>query len=305
MFRIIFLLDKSGKMFLSEVMKFFLRMTGAKIGKNTYISFSSRIVGKLSVGDDVRILERVKIKASEITIGSGCIISADCFFSGTSKIKIADLSYLGKKARIDLSRDVTIGRDVGFGENSIIWTHGYFPPADEGYPVTYAPVIIGDGAWVSTNIIVLPGVAIGDHVIVGAGSVVTKSVEANKVIAGNPAKVLKDVQDIKHNKNFVTVISEIIDTYRVEQLLTVDKGEDFICYDFNSLIIYITDGNEKLIKKADKPSIILGKHVSNNYFKKAEGFFWFNFDDRSQKRSNNKFVGVFVFFFNRHGLGFF
>jgi len=57
------------------------------------------------------------------------------------------------------------------------------------------PIIIGDDSWLGTNVIVLPGVHLGKGCIVGAGSVVTKSfVEENIIIAGNPAKIIRQYE---------------------------------------------------------------------------------------------------------------
>lgn len=53
------------------------------------------------------------------------------------------------------------------------------------------PIRIGSNCWIGTNAVVLPGVQLGDNVIVGAGSVVTKSFGADVIIAGNPAKIIK------------------------------------------------------------------------------------------------------------------
>jgi acetyltransferase-like isoleucine patch superfamily enzyme len=57
-------------------------------------------------------------------------------------------------------------------------------------------VIIGKGAFIGINSIILPGVKIGEGAVIGAGSVVTKDVPAFAVVGGNPARVIKDVRDI-------------------------------------------------------------------------------------------------------------
>lgn len=57
------------------------------------------------------------------------------------------------------------------------------------------PIVLGEKCWIGMNSVVLPGVILGDHTIVGAGSVVTKSFpEGNCVIAGNPAKIIKEIK---------------------------------------------------------------------------------------------------------------
>lgn len=55
------------------------------------------------------------------------------------------------------------------------------------------PITVGNNVWFGGNVVVLAGVTIGDGVVVGAGSVVTKNVPNNVVIAGNPAKIIKEI----------------------------------------------------------------------------------------------------------------
>ena len=64
-------------------------------------------------------------------------------------------------------------------------------PYENFNQVKAAPIILEDNVWLTMNIIVLPGVTIGKNSVIGAGSVVTKSIPANVLAAGNPAKVIK------------------------------------------------------------------------------------------------------------------
>ena len=54
------------------------------------------------------------------------------------------------------------------------------------------PVIIGNNTWIVGGVIILPGVTIGDNVVIGAGSIVTKDISSNKIAFGNPCKVVRD-----------------------------------------------------------------------------------------------------------------
>ena len=65
---------------------------------------------------------------------------------------------------------------------------------------TYAkPINIGNGCWIGANVVVLPGVTIGEGTVIGAGSVVTKNIPANVVAAGNPCRVIRRINHINSN----------------------------------------------------------------------------------------------------------
>ncbi|RJG03531.1 sugar O-acetyltransferase [Noviherbaspirillum sedimenti] len=90
---------------------------------------------------------------------------------------------------------VTIGDDVYFGPNVVISTAGH--PVD---PVTRTsglefvkPIAIGNKVWIGANVVIVPGVEIQENVTIGAGSVVTRSIPANCVAAGNPCRVLRQL----------------------------------------------------------------------------------------------------------------
>ena len=72
--------------------------------------------------------------------------------------------------------------------------HGINPESKINYecqPYSIKDVRIGDGTWIGQNAIILPGVSIGKKCVIGAGSVVTKSIPSYCIAVGNPAKVIK------------------------------------------------------------------------------------------------------------------
>lgn len=93
---------------------------------------------------------------------------------------------------------ITIGKNVHLTNNIIFITHDggtlLFRDLIPDLEIT-KPIIIGSNVYVGNNVIFLPGVKVGDNVIIGAGSVVTKNVPNNSVIAGVPARVIKTTDE--------------------------------------------------------------------------------------------------------------
>ena len=70
---------------------------------------------------------------------------------------------------------------------------------EQGYQYN-APIRIGRNCWLGANVSVMPGVTIGDNVVIGAGSVVTKDLPSNVIAVGNPCKILREVND--HDREY-------------------------------------------------------------------------------------------------------
>ena len=92
---------------------------------------------------------------------------------------------------------VTIGDYVMIGPNTLISTVGHplSPMGRREHLGVAKPVTIGDDVWIGGNVTILPGVSIGNNVIVAAGAVVTKDVPDNCVVGGVPAKVIKPLEN--------------------------------------------------------------------------------------------------------------
>lgn len=116
-------------------------------------------------------------------------------------VVIGDRCLIGRNSSIVGHLGIDIGPDVFFGPNVYVTdqNHGTHDPE---LPIgrQSAPeqrVAIGAGSWIGTNAVILPGVRIGERVIVGAGSVVTTDVPDGAVAVGAPARVLGDVRPMK------------------------------------------------------------------------------------------------------------
>lgn len=107
--------------------------------------------------------------------------------------------FIGNRTRIGIGSvligPVNIGDDVRLAQNIVITAlnHNYQditrPISEQG--VNTEQVYIGDETWIGANTVILPGVFIGKHCVVGAGSVVTRNVPSYSLVAGNPARIIK------------------------------------------------------------------------------------------------------------------
>ncbi|WP_394203717.1 sugar O-acetyltransferase [Shewanella waksmanii] len=90
---------------------------------------------------------------------------------------------------------VTIGDNCFIGPQVGIYTACHpIDPVERNKGVEYAkPITIGDNCWIGGHVTIMPGVSLGNNIVVGAGAVVTKNFADNVIIAGNPAKVIGQV----------------------------------------------------------------------------------------------------------------
>ena len=146
-----------------------------------------------------------RAKNSTISIGRGCRFMSKecgnliglnhrCMLStvDSAKLVIGDrCSFSGVALRC--FGDITLGDNVRVGANTTIISgdaHQDDPRAGKNKPIN-----IEDNVWIGSNVMILKGVTIGRNSVVGAGSIVTKSIPENVVAAGNPCKVIKSLNE--------------------------------------------------------------------------------------------------------------
>lgn len=141
--------------------------------------------------------------------GKSVNIEKGAFFGIGHEIEIGDYSGIGINCR--LHGPVKIGRNGMMGPEVVIISTSHrfdnldVPMAKQGYGPP-KQVVIGDDVWIGTRAIILSGVNVGNHSIIGAGSVVTKDVPDWAIAAGNPARVIRYRTDDKNSKTNADII---------------------------------------------------------------------------------------------------
>lgn len=131
-----------------------------------------------SVGDNVWI-------AKTFSCDNGKNIYIGDNFTGNFNLTILDV------------KEVYIGNDVMIGPNSTITTVGHplTPKGRREHLAQASEIRIGNDVWLGANVTVLPGVTIGNNVVIGAGAVVNRDIPDNSLAVGVPAKVIKEIDN--------------------------------------------------------------------------------------------------------------
>ena len=158
------------------------------IGKNSGF-------GDYGTGEDCTIVGK---KCIEIGNNSWFRSSAEVIVYSSLKatLKVGNNVQVGPRCRVTCAREVIVEDNVLIAPEVFITdhNHGMNPEIEEGYAkqdLVVKPVRIGDGTWIGQRACILPGVTIGRHCIIGAGSVCTRSIPDYSMAVGVPARIIK------------------------------------------------------------------------------------------------------------------
>lgn len=192
------------------------RLRGYQIGRHVRLAFGSVVIGKeVRIGDGTQIGFLSVIRAKRILLGrfvkvgattiidterieidDDAKINEQVFIGGLSGpdsfIKLGKRTIVMQMSFLNPCKPLIVGDDSGIGGHCLLFTHGSWLSQLEGYPVTFAPITIGKNVWLPWRVFIMPGVTIGDNVVIGANSLVSKDLPSNSLAAGSPAKVIRE-----------------------------------------------------------------------------------------------------------------
>ncbi len=272
----------------SFLKKLVYRMKGYKIGKGVKLSLGSVVIGNdVSIGEKtsigfftivrarkIQINRFVKIGAmsvidtEHISIDDDARINEQVYIGGTkspeSSITLGKRTIIMQMSYLNPTKPIVIGDDSGIGGHCLLFTHGSWNSQLEGYPVKFAPITIGKKVWLPWRVFVMPGVTIGDNVVIGADSMINKDLPANCLATGSPAKIIKEnfpapLNDVEKKKITDDVFAEFTDHLKYHEFNVKKESNG---NDFN---IFITKNSEQAyIHYSDSLSGINAQKNSNS-----------------------------------------
>ncbi len=186
----------SDKEFLKYASEGNLIVAGSEIHKKMH-SMSQRALRLTSkINNEYHAPEELRNLVSELIdkpLDDGFGLFPPFYTDCGQNITIGQRTFINMGCSFQDWGGITIGDDCLIGHNCTICTVNHSKDPDRRADMTCSPVNIGNKVWIGANVTILPGVSIGDRAIIAAGSVVTKNVSPGTVVAGVPAKTIKNI----------------------------------------------------------------------------------------------------------------
>jgi maltose O-acetyltransferase len=161
-----------------------------------------RLRGKARVPFSVRLRGRVQLSGcGEVVLGEGVslegtIVPIELVTYTSGRIEIGNRTFINYGSSIAARASVKIGSYCLLGHYTFVMDNNQHDVVRRTELPQSEPVIIEDHVWIGSKAVILPGVRIGSHAVIGAGSIVTKDVPPRCLAAGNPAHVLRHLTEL-------------------------------------------------------------------------------------------------------------
>ncbi|MDQ0906088.1 acetyltransferase-like isoleucine patch superfamily enzyme [Streptomyces canus] len=152
--------------------------------------------GDTGIGERCYVAESAAVFPDRLRLGDDSYIAAHAYVTG----ELDTGSHCTLNPFTTVRGNVVLGHGVRIGAHtSLLGFNHSMAPDRPVYrqPLTSRGIRVGDDVWIGSHVIVVDGVTIGDHCVIGAGAVVTRDLPAWSVAAGNPARVLRDRREVR------------------------------------------------------------------------------------------------------------
>ena len=143
--------------------------------------------------------EEVRALVSELlgrTVDDSFFVLPPFFATGGSHTTIGRNVFVNQNCTFYDLGGLTIGDDVMIGPNVSLITSGHpIARSERRSGVTASPIVIERNVWIAAGVTVIGGVTVGENAVIAAGSVVTRDVPPNSLVGGNPARVIRTIED--------------------------------------------------------------------------------------------------------------
>ncbi|WP_411826052.1 acyltransferase [Luteolibacter sp. AS25] len=159
-----------------------LRLQGMNIGRGTVLGPAGIVWPKnISIGEMSTLEDFIDFRISHP-------------FSENNKIIIGDRVFIGRCSEFNCGTNITIGNDVMIASKCSFFDVSHDTEGVNLYNenTISKPITVGNNVWIGTGTIILLGVEIGDNSVIGAGSVIRRSVPPNEIWAGVPAEFIRN-----------------------------------------------------------------------------------------------------------------
>ncbi len=181
-----------------------------RIGRHSSVGTMSYVAcNVIDIGEDAKIREQVFVGGPQLP---------------ESRFQLGSRTIILQMANINPTKPVIIGDDTGIGGHCLIFTHGAWLNALDGYPVTYEPVTLGNSVWLPWRVFVMPGSTIGDGSVIGANSLVSGSIPPLSLAVGSPARVIRSAPDFPRRPSETERSAIVADMIREFDRFIIDSG---------------------------------------------------------------------------------
>jgi len=241
-----------------------------EIGKNTSIGFGTVIrADKIRIGRFVKIGSFTFIDTGSISIDDDARINEQVLIAGIrrpeSSLTLGKRTIIMEYSYINPTMPIIIGDDTGIGGHCLLFTHGSWLSELDGFPVKFAPITIGKNVWLPWRVFIMPGTEIGDNVVIGANSLINQSFPSNCLIAGSPAKIIKENFPEKLSKksrsNKINIIFDDFINHLEHEGLIVEKIDDNKLF---TLIISKNNNFHQLYYISEPPQSLSELNINKN-----------------------------------------